>query len=697
MANVLKVRSLVSGGAQALRYCMLIFGARPDGLRRTANHLDSRNILILSLFIAIVALAGMQASQASAADDLQYRQAMADAVRATANHVLPSVVVVEVVGGTGGAEGEVEQDAPTSGVIVDKDGYVLASSIVVRRPSATILVVLPDGSRHAAEVVSKDEHRDLVLLKIKTDTELSPIAMPDKIEARTGQTTVAVGRYGIDASPLVSRGVLSGKERLDGIAIQADARVTASFYGGLLVDLYGNALGILIPAVAEGGAEADTDWYDSGIAFAIPLDVVKKNLARMRDGEDIKKGLIGIVSKSKDPYENQTELAAIRVRSPAETAGLKAGDKVRAVDAQKVQRHQDVRLLLGKFDAGDTISIEVERDGKRLTFDVTLTDSIPPLQPQRLGVIAVDQAGTETQADESKNDDPAKQVLVRDVISGTAADGKLEPGDIIEKIGVAEVDDVESLRRQMMAAEPGKAIELAVRRADTSKTITLTPDSIDAGVMTAIPKAWREIDAKWSINELKLPDAANVAAVLAPQADESLKQLGLMVLLMNPGEAAPKEWLESWREVAEKTGVVVCAVAAEDTQRWQPKEIDVIGRFVASIQKTSAIEPLAVAVAAPGAISGTKAEAADSMALAVAMSASRTFYGVAVSAKTRPPAVRLRENDAEASLQVLLPIAKQEDPPSWAPTLRKSGYPVIQAGEVDKEMLLRWVRLLQAV
>jgi len=68
-----------------------------------------------------------------------------------------------------------------------------------------------------------------------------------------------------------------------------------------------------------------------------------------------------------------------------------------------------------------------------------------------------------------------------------------------------------------------------------------------------------------------------------------------------------------------------------------------------------------------------------------------------VSAKTRPPAVRLRENDAEASLQVLLPIAKQEDPPSWAPTLRKSGYPVIQAGEVDKETLLRWVRLLQAI
>ena len=85
------------------------------------------------------------------------------------------------------------------------------------------------------------------------------------------------------------------------------------------------------------------------------------------------------------------------------------------------------------------------------------------------------------------------------------------------------------------------------------------------------------------------------------------------------------------------------------------------------------------------------------MALAVAISASRTFYGVAVAAETRPPAVRLRENDAEASLQIMLPIGKDVELPSWAPTLQKSGYPVIRGGEVDRETLLRWVRLLQAV
>ncbi|MFG0260777.1 MAG: PDZ domain-containing protein, partial [Novipirellula sp. JB048] len=546
-----------------------------------------------------------------------------------------------------------------------------------------------------------------------------------QINPVVGQTTVAVGRYGIDAAPLVSRGVISARERLDGIALQADARVSASFYGGVLVDLVGNPLGILIPAVAEGGAEADTDWYDSGIAFAIPLDVVKKNLPRMRSGEDIKKGLIGIVSKSKDPYENETELAAIRVRSPAEAAGLKAGDKVRSINGERVQRYQDVRLLLGPYDAGDSISIEVDRGGERMTFDVTLTDSIPPLQPQRLGVIASEIApdvpqpnaektpnAKETPAAEAEGDDPVAKVVVSETIAGTPADGKLRVGDVIEKIGAIEIDGVETLRRQMISSEPGKAIELTVRRAAardreagdqdatetaTSETITLTPESIDAGVMAELPKIWSDAGGTWSIRELKLPDAANVAAVLAPEADESLTRLGLMMLLLNPGDAAPKVALESWREAAERAGVVVCAVAAEDNQRWQPKEIEVVGRLVASIQKTSPIAPLAVAVAASGAIAGAKAEAADSMALAVAIASSRTFSGVAVAAETRPPAVRLRENDAEASLQILLPIGKDDEPPAWVPTLQKSGYPVARGGEVDPETLLRWVRLLQAV
>ena len=247
------------------------------------------------------------------AQDAAYQRAMAGAIRNAAGRVLPSVVTIEIIGTAGIKSGEVEQDAPTSGIVVDEEGFVIASSIVAERPSASILVVLPDGSRHAAKVVARDHHRDLVLLKIKTDAPLVPIPWPESPpNLRIGQTTIAVGRYGTDASPMVSGGVLSATQRLDGIALQTDARVSASLYGGPLIDLRGNFIGVLIPAVAEGGAPDATSWYDSGIAFAIPSTVLRAKLDRLRDGQDIKKGLIGIVSKSKDPYENSTEIAAVR-------------------------------------------------------------------------------------------------------------------------------------------------------------------------------------------------------------------------------------------------------------------------------------------------------------------------------------------------------------------------------------------------
>ncbi|MCG8648206.1 MAG: S1C family serine protease, partial [Pirellulales bacterium] len=269
-----------------------------------------RSLLWLLLWTSLVSTAKVRA------DDLKYRTALAAAVRQSANQVLPSVVTIEIIGGIGGTNGEVEQDAPTSGIIVDGQGYIVGSSIVVRKPSASILVVLPDGSRHAAKVIARDYHRDLVLLKIDTDRALKAIDWPQDPVLKVGQTTIAVGRYGTDVAPIISRGVLSATQRLDGIALQTDARVSPAFYGGPLVDLYGNFLGVLIPAVAEGGAEDDTGWYDSGIAFAIPATVLATKLDRLRAGKSIKKGLIGIVSKSADPYQNETEIAAVRTRSP---------------------------------------------------------------------------------------------------------------------------------------------------------------------------------------------------------------------------------------------------------------------------------------------------------------------------------------------------------------------------------------------
>jgi len=621
---------------------------------------------------------------------------MAKAVRAAAKSVLPAVVAVEIVGTAQGPSGEVEQDAPTSGVMIDTDGYVLASSIVVRRPAASILIVLPDGSRHAAKVVSRDYHRDLVLLKIETSKELSAIEFPSKLDVQIGKTTVAVGRFGNTASPIISRGVLSGVERLDGVALQTDARVSAAFYGGPLIDLYGNVMGILIPAVAGGAGSDPTGWYDSGIAFAIPSDVILTKLERLKSGTDIKRGLIGIASKTKDPYDDGTEIAAVRKRSPAEASGIKAGDEVIEIDGKTVKRHQEIKQALGRYDAGETIRIKLRRDGKEIDITTELAETIPPLQPQRLGVL-VSELDSEQDGEEQADDDIAT-VVVDSVLSGTPAESKIKAGDQLRKLGDAKISSVTTLRSLLMSAEPETEVELSITRAGNDETVRLTPAMVAGSSLMQPPKAWSDAESDdWATEELKLPDSGNAAAFVAPKATDAQQNLGLLLLLMNPSGGSPTEVLENWREAAKAAGVVICAVAPEDSRRWQPKEINAIGNFAAAVMKKAPINPNAVAVAAPGAISGTDAEAADSMALAVAVSQSSTFFGVSVSPKTRSPAMRVKENDPSASLQILLPLASEKELPEWSRGIKKAGYPVVLGGETDMTTLLNWVRLLQAI
>ncbi len=623
----------------------------------------------------------------AAADDTAYRAALSKAVRATASRVLPSVVTVEIIGTGGPVQGEVEQDAPTSGVIVDQSGYLLASSIVVQRPSASILVVLADGSRHTAKVVARDDHRDLVLLKIDTDNPLVPIELTGNADLPIGATTVAVGRYGNEASPIISRGVLSARQRLDGIALQTDARISPAFYGGPLVDLYGNVLGILIPAVAEGGAADATSWYDSGIAFAIPAEVIANKLDRLKAGEDIKKGLIGIVAKSRDPIASGTEIAAVRTRSPAESAGIKAGDEVISIAGQPVRRHQEIRQVLGSFDAGESIALKLRREGKEIEVETTLADSIPPLQPQLLGIIV-----------SQRTSDDKSTVVIDAVLPQSAATDKLAAGDIIERIGEAEIAETESLRRQLISAEPGMALQIGYRRDDQSAELSITPQSIAGTIKAAVPESWNQSDEQpWESVEIKLPEAANAAAYLAPSDDSKARQLGLLVLLIGPGQGTPAEILKDWPDVARKTGVVVCAVAPEDPQRWQPKELDVIAKFAAAVLKKAPIDPAAVAVATAGSLAEGTVSAADSMALAVAISQSSSFFGVAVSAETRPPAVRLRENEPASSLQVLMPVESEDGLPTWTAAIKQAGYPIIYGGKLDQQSLLNWVRRLQAI
>ncbi|OYP34562.1 hypothetical protein CGZ80_14320 [Rhodopirellula sp. MGV] len=625
------------------------------------------------------------------------RQQMATAIRNAANRVLPAVVSIEVVGVAAAAAGsdssEVASDAPSCGVIVDASGLIIASDIILRRPSASVLVVLPDETRLAAKVVARDQHRGLVLLQVKTNAPLTAVELPGEVTTPVGASVIAVGRYGTDQSPMVSSGILSASGRLEGTMLQTDARVSPTYYGGPLIDLYGNTIGILVPAVAPGGAPDDTSWYDSGIAFAVPTPVLAQKLIRLREGTDIQQGLIGIVPRSKDPLEQDTELAAVRVRSPAEKAGIKAGDTIMAVAGQPVTMFQEVKQALGPYDAGDEIEIRYKRDGRESSVRVTLTDSIPPLRPQSIGVWAVERSG-----ETGDDDDSAVEVVVADVLPESPSDGKLREGDVIQGMNGASIDTLATLRRKLVTAEPDAEITLDVVREGDATQISLTPRSI-AGELTqqALPKWTEELpaDKNWGTKELRLPDVSNLGAYTAPDPDAMRDGLALLVVLLPPEQRDPKEALADLLDVAYQQGVVVCAICSEDDQRWQPKEIDVVSRMTTMMAQR--VQVGATAIASLAAVKGVKPTAADSMVIAMALSDRKNFDGIAVSDQARPPAVRLRENEPDRSLQILLPIKSVDEGPTWLTPLADSGYPVTIGGELRFKDLFRWARLLQTI
>src|SRR5262249_44947334 len=152
-----------------------------------------------------------------------------------------------------------------------------------------IIVSVPGKKdKLVAKVIANDTTRMLTLLKVEATGLPVPTAVPKK-EIKLGYTAVALGRTlaSADEAPSISEGIVSAVERIWGKAIQTDAKVSPTNYGGPLVDLQGRVYGILVPASPRGEDEiAGFEWYDSGIGFAIPLEDVNNVLDRLKQGKE---------------------------------------------------------------------------------------------------------------------------------------------------------------------------------------------------------------------------------------------------------------------------------------------------------------------------------------------------------------------------------------------------------------------------
>ena len=311
------------------------------------------------------------------------------AFRAAVDRVAASVVRLETVGGLERAEGVIFGNGPTTGLVIDNQGHIVSSAFNFLRKPDSILVRLADGSRKAARLLATDHSRKLVLLKMEPDgkTTLPVPVFAQRKSIRPGQWAIAVGRTFPGNRPNISVGIVSAVNRIWGKAIQTDAAVSPNNYGGPLIDIHGRVMGVLAPMSPEGNSQtAGFQWYDSGIGFAVASEGVLRSVERMKQGQDLYGGFLGVVSKQPNLSMAEAVVAGCAPDSPAQKAGLKAGDHIVEADGRKVKHAADLREAVARRYAGEKIKITVMRDGPKMPFEIELTalpkqDSRPKKKP----------------------------------------------------------------------------------------------------------------------------------------------------------------------------------------------------------------------------------------------------------------------------------------------------------------------------
>ena len=354
-----------------------------------------------------------------------------------------------------------------SGVIVDAtNGYVLTNNHVIDK-AEEITVTLKDGRSLTATLVGKDPEADVAVIQIPAEN-LSAVTLADSDKLRVGDFVVAIGNpFGLGQT--VTSGIVSAMGRsglgIEGYEdfIQTDASINPGNSGGALVNLRGELVGVNTAIIAPGGGNV-------GIGFAIPVNMVGQIMDQLVTHGEVRRGRVGLFVQDLTPElakafgikETRGAVIAKTMQdSPAEKAGLQAGDVVTSINGKAVNSSAELRNVFGLLQVGETAALEVIRDGKRRVIKVTIAEPVqaslegkrlsPVLQGASFGVIAED----------SPEFGRIEGVPVLSVEPGTPAwRAGLRKGDVIVSINRQPVTDLDELQQTVKAAQRGLLINL---------------------------------------------------------------------------------------------------------------------------------------------------------------------------------------------------------------------------------------------
>jgi serine protease Do len=265
-----------------------------------------------------------------------------------------------------------------SGVIVSADGYILTNNHVVANADEVKVGLSDNQTVYDAKVIGTDPQTDIAVLKVEAK-EMPAITLTDSDKVEVGDVVLAIGNpFGIGQT--VTMGIVSAKGR-GGMGIvdyedflQTDASINPGNSGGALVDAAGRLVGINTAILSRTGG-------NQGVGFAVPANLARFVLERIVDGGKVNRGHLGVLvqpmtpelAKKFDLPQNTGALVGdVTSNSPAEKAGIKAGDVLVEFNGRKIADSRQLRLMAGQSSPGTEVSVKLLRDGKEETVKVTL-------------------------------------------------------------------------------------------------------------------------------------------------------------------------------------------------------------------------------------------------------------------------------------------------------------------------------------
>ena len=284
------------------------------------------------------------------------------------------------------------QQAAGTGLIIDSSGYILTNKHVVPSGTTNLGIITSDGIEYKdVEIIGRDPMNDLAIIKVKNPKNFAPANLGDSDSVRVGQKVIAIGNALGQFQNTVTSGIVSGIgrpiEASDGSGstteqltnlFQTDAAINSGNSGGPLLNYNGEVVGINTAVAADA----------QNIGFSIPINEAKGIIASVKETGKLSKPFLGVKFLTLSPTTASqvgvsvtsgafvdTEAGSVVAGSPADKAGLKPGDIITHINDIELNERTQLTSAIARFKVGDTITLKIIRDGKKIQAKVVLAEA----------------------------------------------------------------------------------------------------------------------------------------------------------------------------------------------------------------------------------------------------------------------------------------------------------------------------------